>query len=219
MNAHGGTLRPMLLGSDSASARVALVSEGALLLAGDHVAIDIDVGEATRLEILELSGTVAYDMRGEAARWDVRIILQRGATLIWHCAPFVVSEGADVQRTTTVEIAETARLLLREQLVLGRSGERPGLVRSALRIRDHHRSLLAEDLDLGPHSTTGGLLGANRVIESVIAIGTGPVDMDVEARMVLEHNGTIWRRLSPAGHTASLSEVWRHVLGQVSNCS
>ena len=45
-------------------ARVALVPEQAVLLAGDHVTVSVRVGAGAALEIVEPGGTVAYAMRG-----------------------------------------------------------------------------------------------------------------------------------------------------------
>ena len=73
------------------------------------------------LEIVEPGGTVAYAMRGRSARWDVTVEVDAGGTLVWHGEPFVVAEGADVTRTTSVELAAGASVSLRETLVLGRS--------------------------------------------------------------------------------------------------
>ena len=47
--------------------RVALIAASALLLAGDHVRIEVVVAGTVRLEIVETAGTVAYAMRGGSA--------------------------------------------------------------------------------------------------------------------------------------------------------
>jgi urease accessory protein len=207
----------MLLGSGATGAKVALVAQGALLLADDNVSIDIEVGAGTTLDLVEPSGTVAYDMRGSGARWDVRITLSDRAKLVWHGEPFVVSEGAHVVRTLTIDLAPDATCLLRETLVLGRTGECPGSLQSRTRVRDGAGPLLAEDLELSTRSQVGGMLGTNRVIDTVTALGGTPVPADPSDRLLLERNGAVWRRLAASAHTASLAPVWAELRQWVLN--
>ncbi|MFD7074810.1 urease accessory protein UreD [Nocardioides sp. NPDC059952] len=195
-------LRPMLLASDARSARISLVPDGAMLLAGDHVEVEVEVGEGASLTLVEPAGTVAYDMVGGHASWSVRITLEAGATLIWAGEPFVVSAGADVTRDTRVTLGRDARLALRETLVLGRHGERPGRVRTEWSAHDHDgRPLLVESLDLDESSMAPGLLGPNRVLGSVTALGLDlPADACPEGRLDLQHGGTLWRHLASEAH-------------------
>ena len=86
------------------------------------------------VEIVETAGTVAYDMRGGSARWDVDLVLSGGARVAWHGEPFVVSSGADVDRRTTASVAADCVLALRETLVFGRSGQTGGTLRTRTRI-------------------------------------------------------------------------------------
>ena len=95
----------------------------------------MSVGEGTRLDLFDIAGTVAYHGRGRPAAWHVRIELADGAELRYRGEPFVVADGADVQRTLRVELADTAGLRLRETLILGRSGEFGGRLRSETRLR------------------------------------------------------------------------------------
>jgi urease accessory protein len=145
--------------------RVALVPEQAVLLAGDHVEVTVRVGAGRRLEIVEPGGTVAYAMRGRAARWDVRVEVEAGGSLVWHGQPFVVAEGADVRRTTSVDLAPDARAVLRETLVLGRHAEGPGRLVSRTEVHRDGAAVLVEELD----SALG--LGQHRVVNQVLELG------------------------------------------------
>ena len=58
-------VRPMVLHHDATTARISLVPEGALLLAGDAVELDVTVDAGARLDVVEPGGTVAFDMRGD----------------------------------------------------------------------------------------------------------------------------------------------------------
>lgn len=209
-------LRPHTLSTSPTGARVAIVATGALLLAGDRVRIEVEVGPGAHLELVEPSGTVAYDMRGGAARWDVRIHLGAGAGLVWHGQPFVVSEGATVRRTTEIDLAKGATALLRETLVLGRTGEGPGRLTTSTRVSYDDRPVLVEQLDAGAGSARVGVLGPHRVIDTVCrfagteAIGTAaPVDA---VSFALPLGGTMWRSLAPEAHDGPLDAVWTHLL-------
>jgi urease accessory protein len=202
-------LRPMLLASDARSARVSLVPDGAMLLAGDDVAVEVEVGEGASLTLVEPAGTVAYDMDDGRASWSVRITLAAGATLVWAGEPFVVSAGADVTRDTQVTLGQDARLALRETLVLGRHGERPGRVCTTWSAHAYDgRPLLVESLDLEEGSLVPGLLGPHRVLASVTALGCDvPPDACPEGRLDLERGGTLWRHLVSETHEAP-AEPW-----------
>lgn len=190
-----GVLRPFTLSCRAASARICLVPTSALLLAGDHVQISVDVGPEAHLEVVETAGTVAYDMRDAcagpgSARWDVEIRVADGGSLRWEALPLVVATGADVLRCTTVRLGASAALWLRETLVLGRSGEAGGRVRSRL---DVHREVpvLVETTDSGDFGS--------RVVDSLLVIGHEAV-----GGMRLEAGGTLYRSLIDQTHLSSI---------------
>jgi urease accessory protein len=209
----GGALSPRLLRSDASGAAVAVVATGALLLGGDHVDVEVEVGEGASLEIVETAGTVAYDAGGEPSSWAVRVRLGAGARLTWEGLSFVVADGADVLRSTDVELGDGARALLREVLVLGRTGETGGALRARTSVRQAGAELLVEDLDLGPTARTApGVLGRARVVDTVLALGwrPGPAG-DPSARGTrfdLDGAGALARLLGTAAHSASLSPWW-----------
>jgi len=145
--------------------RVALVPEQAVLLAGDQVEVSVRVGTGRTLEIIEPGGTVAYAMRGSSARWDVTIEVDDGGSLVWEGQPFVVAEGADVRRHLTIELGATSRVVLRETLVLGRTGEGAGRLVSRTDVRRDGVPVLVEELD-----ASVGL--GHRVLDQVLCLGT-----------------------------------------------
>ncbi|MEU0316388.1 urease accessory protein UreD [Nocardioides sp. NPDC006273] len=195
-------LRPMLLSSDARSARISLVPDGAMLLAGDQVTVEVEVGEGACLTLVEPAGTVAYDMDGGHADWTVAITLAADASLVWAGEPFVASAGADVTRDTRVTLGPGARLALRETLILGRHGERPGRVVTTWSAHQADgRPLLVESLDLDASSLAPGLLGEHRVLASVTALGRDvPPGVCPDGRLDLERGGTLWRHLADEAH-------------------
>ncbi|MET1037945.1 MAG: urease accessory protein UreD [Aeromicrobium sp.] len=207
------------MASDEAGATVSLMPEGALLLAGDAIAIDVSVGPGARVELVEPAGTVAYGMDGGSASWDVTIELAAGATLMWAAEPFVVAEGATVERSTTIRLGDAAVMAWRETLVLGRHGERSGHLRQVLEVTDDDDvPMLVEELEVGPGSSRL-LLGGARTIGSVLVLGhrlpAGDAD-EAGTRLELEADGTMLRHLADEAHRASPAWAWaaaRRVVG------
>ncbi len=203
-------VRPVLVHHDRVGARISLVPEGALLLSGDAVEIDVTVEAGARLDLVEPGGTVAFAMRGGRARWDVRLQVAAGAALTWAGEPFVVSAGADVTRSTRVRVEDGGRLALREVLVLGRYGEAPGSVHQRTEVVDGDgRPLLVEDLPLDDVSAPA-LLGGRRVMATVLSLGGAPdLEPGDETRYDLECGGRLWRRLGGQTHEACLDTAWQ----------
>jgi urease accessory protein len=202
-----GLLSPRRLPAPAGIVRVALVAASALLLAGDHVRIEVVVHGQARLEIVEPAGTVAYAMRGGSSRWDVDITLTAGATLTWHGEPFVVAEGAEVTRSTRVTLNADCWAALRESLVLGRYGEDGGTLRTSMRVHRGDDLLLAEDLDLSPRARTSwAVLGRARCLDAVMTLGSRLPESD--HTLQLEGVGSIARRLIDEQHQSDLAKVW-----------
>lgn len=154
---------------------MALVATTALLLAGDAVEIEVEVGPGARLELSEVAGTVAYHGRGVPASWRTRIRLAAGAALVVRGEPFVVADGAEVTRSLELELAPGSSALVRETLVLGRAGEVGGRLRNRTTVHRAGREVVVEDTDLDPDlRRRPGLLGDHRVVDSLLAVGVDP---------------------------------------------
>jgi urease accessory protein len=188
----------------SRTVRVALVPTSALLLAGDHIAIDVRVAKGSSLKIVEPGGTVAFAMRGGEASWDVRVRLEDGARLVWHGEPFVVSADARVRRSLTVDLAGSARAVVRETLVLGRAGEEPGRLSATTDVRRDGEPVLVEALETGPQRLG---LGRHRVLDQVLHLGpraTGCV-ADAATTLRLESGDLLHRWIGASTHASTLT--------------
>ncbi|MFF8556341.1 urease accessory protein UreD [Streptomyces sp. NPDC015501] len=210
--------RPLLPGTDRL--RIALVGTRAGLLAGDDLRLRITVGPDARLELVEPSGLVAYDHRGGASSWRATVDIAAGGRLDWDGQPFVVADGARVERAMEVTLAPGARMLWRDTLVLGRSGERGGRLRATTRAVHEGRELLVEDLDLTDRELRElpGILGPNRVIGSVTALGVRPPGPSHPYRADLSGPGAQVRLVdteAPAmeAELSALYERWRTETG------
>ncbi len=173
--ARSGLIRAQTIRNDTRSCRIGLLATTALLLGGDTVAVEVDVGPGATLELFDVAGTVGYHGRGRSAAWRTTARVAAGGTLRWSGEPFVVADGADVERTLDLDLDAAATLRLRETVVLGRSGEVGGRLHNRTAIRVGSEPVLLEDQLLDPTGlrTHPGVLGAHRVIDTVITVG-GP---------------------------------------------
>jgi urease accessory protein len=206
----GGPLRPQLVSVDDRRCRVALLATTALLLGGDTVELDVEVRAGACLDLFDVAGTVAYSGRGVPAGWHVRVTVAEGATLRYAGEPFVVADGADVTRTLDLDVGAGGGVLLRDTVVLGRSGERGGRLRSRTSVCVGGAPVLREDQDLDPDRDrcAPGLLGPHRVLDTVLRLGPGlPPPVDAVSYALVGGAGTVTRWLgsslaeSPLGRT------------------
>ncbi|MFE7405638.1 urease accessory protein UreD [Isoptericola sp. NPDC057559] len=198
----------------TAHAEVALVATGAVLLGGDHVAVRVRVADGCALTLTDVGGTVAYDGEGVPCRWDVDVRLGAGSRLTWHGLPFVVSTGADVTRSTDVALGPGARLTLRETVVLGRDGERGGRVVLRSAVHDDEGPLLVEEVAAAGDRPVPGVLGGERVIDTLTELHGAPEDEpevpavgaapDGAVTLRLERGGVLTRWLGAAAHLSPL---------------
>lgn len=213
-----GHLGARILPPRAGVARVALLAEGALLLGGDEVDVEVVLGPGARAEVVEPTGTVAYDMRGDRAAWRVRIEAGTGSRLTWRGESFVVSGGAQVERATVVDLGDDAVVALRELVVLGRTAEVGGRLRARTRVTAGAVPLLVEDLALDGADPQVGVLGRHRVLETVSVLGcraraTGLVEP--AHRLELDGPGTLVRWWGERVHDAGLGPVWADVRADV----
>lgn len=201
----------------SGATRVALVPDGALLLAGDRVELRVRVGAGASVEIVETGGTVAYDMRGGAATWDVDVEVAAGGTLVWAGRELVVASGARVRRSCRARLESGARLAWRETLVLGRHGEEgAGRLHSSTVVHLEGTPLCVDALEIDDTTASRLALGDRRALGSVLVAGVRlPDDIGGPDRLDLEGPGTLVRGLSDEAHRTVSDEVWLAAVGAV----
>jgi urease accessory protein len=207
----GGLLRAQPVSAPPDRCRVGLLATTALLLGGDEVDLSVEVGPGATLELFDVAGTVAYHGRGTPSGWQVRVVVHEGARLRWSGEPFVVSHGADVLRTLELDLADDARALLRETLVLGRTGEPGGRLRNQTVVRRAGQEVLVEDqrLHVGERQLPG-LLGPHRVIDTVLAFGVPIPEQVLNASrfQLVETGSTLVRHLGAELAPSPLHSVW-----------
>ncbi|MDQ4214656.1 urease accessory protein UreD [Microbacterium capsulatum] len=210
-----GHLAPRAVERGADRARVVLVAGGALLLGGDHVRVEIHVGEGCTLELEDVGGTVAYDADGRASSWTADIVVEAGARLLWAGLPFIAADGSDVTRESRIRLGAGAVACLRETLVLGRHGETGGRLTNRSRVVAEGRPLLVEELRIGGGEGTPGVLGEHRVLDAIALYGRRADDEPAESGapglpvLQLEGEGSLVRFLGAETHLSPLPETWR----------
>ncbi|MGW7600130.1 urease accessory protein UreD [Streptomyces antimycoticus] len=161
VDGRGGTALPVLVGGGplalrrtramGGEARVTVVGAMSAPLGGDRLALEATAGPGARLYVGSAAATIALPGRsGRPAHYEIRLTVADGATLYWLPEPLISAQGSDLRMTTRVELAPTARLVLREEQILGRTGESPGHLTARLTVHRAGRPLLDQELSYGP---------------------------------------------------------------------
>ncbi|MFJ8281424.1 urease accessory protein UreD [Streptomyces griseoviridis] len=170
-----GPLAPRRTRGSGDEARVMLVGAMSGPLGGDRFAVRAAVESGARLRVGSAAATIALpgQAKGEA-RYDVRLDIAEGAELAWLPEQLISAAGSDLYVTTRVEAGEGARLVLREEQVLGRFGEEPGRLTSRLTLRIGGRLVLDQELACGPGAPGGwdgpAVLGGHRAVGQLLLV-------------------------------------------------
>ncbi|MEU8706928.1 urease accessory protein UreD [Streptomyces sp. NPDC048565] len=171
---------------DPAYARVTVVGAMSAPLGGDRLAVEALAGDGARVTVDSAAATVALPGAGldagRPASYDVRLSVGERAELHWLPEQVVSARGSALDMTTRAELAGTARLVLREEQVLGRHGERTGRLSTRLTVRRAGRPLLDQRLAYGPGAPGGwdgaAVLGGHRAVGQLLfvdpALGHAP---------------------------------------------
>ncbi|MDT9700543.1 urease accessory protein UreD [Streptomyces sp. P17] len=227
----GGTALPVLEGDgplalrrtrgSGSEARVMLVGAMSGPLGGDRFAVEADVAEGARLNVGSAAATIALPGQAKGdARYDVRLTVADGGELRWLPEQLISAGGSDLYVTTQVDLGATARLVLREEQVLGRVGEEPGRLTSRLTIRIAGRTVLDQELACGPGAPGGwdgpaGLAG-HRAVGQLVIVRPEFADEPVTSRRLAE-NAVLVPLAGPAALVTAVApdaRVLRQVLDQ-----
>ncbi|TXS51617.1 urease accessory protein UreD [Streptomyces sp. t39] len=180
-----GTALPVLTGDGPLALRrtrtrgtglhVTVVGAMSAPLGGDRLAIDAEVRAGTRLTVGSAAATISLPGRdGAAAHYDVGLRVGDDAVLHWLPEQLVAAHGSTLRMHTRVELAATARLVLREEQILGRHGEEPGTLVTRLTVHRAGRPLLDGELAFGPGAPDGwdgpAVLGGHRAVGQLLVV-------------------------------------------------
>ncbi|WP_347178572.1 urease accessory protein UreD [Streptomyces iconiensis] len=174
------------LRSRDGRARVSIVGAMSAPLGGDRLALDIHAEARAELEVTTAAATLALRGPTDApATYDVRLTADEHATLHWLPQPLISAQGSTLHQTYTVELAPTARLVLREEQLLGRTAEPPGHLTTRLTVRRAGRTLLDQHTDYGgpaPGWDGPAVLAGHRATGQLLVVDP---DLDTDRESVL----------------------------------
>lgn len=147
---------------------VYMVSTSASPVGDDDLSVYVRVGAGAHLPVRSSAALIAWTGRG--SRHHLTVDVEEAGSLDWAPEPLVATGGCDHDQTATVRLAAGARLRWCEVLVLGRSGEAGGRLRSHLSVDLDGRPLLRHEL-VSALAHFPSVLGANRVAGMVVSVG------------------------------------------------
>ncbi|MDI3418280.1 urease accessory protein UreD [Streptomyces luteolus] len=186
-----GPLAVRRIRSAGREARVALVGAMSAPLGGDRLTVSAEAGPGARLDVTSTAATIALPGQSKRpAHYDVRLSVEEGAELRWLPEQLISANGSELRVTTRAELASGARLLLREEQVLGRAGEEPGGLTSRLTVRCEGRVLLDQELACGPGAPGGwdgpAALAGHRAIGQLVVVRPDLAHAPVQPQMLGE---------------------------------
>nr|AQT39006.1 UreD [Streptomyces sp.] len=171
--------------------RVTVVGAMSAPLGGDRLAIEADVGEGARLLVDSAAATIALPgQTPEQAHYDVRLTVGEDGELCWLPEQLISAYGSDLRMRTRVELAATARLVLREEQILGRYGEQSGTLSTRLTVHRAGRPLLDQELGYGPGAPGGwdgaAVLAGHRAVGQLLVVDPEFEDKPAEPQLLGE---------------------------------
>jgi len=167
---------------EPATAAVCLVGTAAGPLAGDHLYLRLEVEAGGRAQLGATGAAIAQGRwRSSPAVLETSVSVGDDATLTAAPAALVVCDGSRVESHLDIDLAETASVIWREVLVLGRTGEPAGAAIVHWRVRRAGRPLLRQSLDLASPATRAwsGIRRGQRVLANALISGPGIVSQTI----------------------------------------
>jgi len=189
-------------------AEVHLVGGAAGPLGGDELTLSVVVGPGASLVLRTVAASVALPgPSAERSTLTVEATVAEGGSLRYLPEPTVAAAGCDHLILSTVELADDARLLWREELLAGRHGEGSGNLTVRTRVRRAGTPLHHQDVTVGPGApqwSGPAVLAGNRATGSVLLVGDAarePATVDGGALMALAApNAWLATAVAPAAH-------------------
>ncbi|MBF0626321.1 MAG: urease accessory protein UreD [Magnetococcales bacterium] len=103
------------------------------LVGGDRMTIDLQAGAGTRALVMAQAAEKVYRSTGADCIVETTVAVAEDALLEWLPQETILFQNARLRRRTRIEVADTARLLAGELLVLGREAHGERFTRGRLR--------------------------------------------------------------------------------------
>lgn len=157
--------------------RVSLVAGAAGPVGGDDLHLSVDVGPGAALVLRSIAATLIlpgpYD---RPSRSSVSVQVAEDGVLVWLPGPAIAAKGCRHQTYIHVTLDPGARLLLREEILLGRHAEQPGALRQRLRVCRGSQPLHDQELAVGPGAAGwagSAVTGGRRAVGSLLVVEPG----------------------------------------------
>jgi urease accessory protein len=194
---------------------VYLASGAAGPLGGDTLELRLEIRSGARLRLRTVAAAVALPGRyGQESRLTITATVGAGARLEYLPEPTVAADGARHRTDVLVRLAADAALVLRDEVLLGRHGERGGACRTRLAVdRDSAagwQPLLRHELDVSgtdPAAMGPAVLAGHRAAGTLLT-----VDPDVTHASAGTDGGDAFYDFSNAGGAAGSAEPWVAVM-------
>lgn len=154
-----------------------MVGTAAGPLPGDRVALHVEVGTGASLALRSTAAMVALgdygDVRSELL---VDVEVDAGGELRWLPDPTIATAGCHHRSAVTIRLAAGARLVWRDEVVLGRHGESPGRLASRIEVEADGVPLLRQELRVGPGAPGWqgpAVTGGARAVGMVLVVEPG----------------------------------------------
>jgi urease accessory protein len=172
---------------------VYLASGAAGPLGGDTLELRIEVRAGVTLRLRTVAAAVALPGRyGQESRLTITATVGAGARLEYLPEPIVAADGARHRTDVSVRLAADAGLVLRDEVLLGRHGERGGACRTRLAVdRDSAlgwRPLLRHELNISgtdPASLGPAVLAGHRAAGTLFTVDPGESGVPAETDGVI----------------------------------
>ncbi len=206
--------------------QVMLLNTGGGLAGGDDFAFDVKVHAKTTLTVSSQAAERVYRSLGASAQVNAALSVAADATLFWLPQETIFYEGARLQRSISVDLANDATLVMLEPVIFGRSISQETITNIEFhdrwRIRQNGKLLFAEDTQLGPTLPSGAAaMGQATAMATIICVGAQFEGLVQQLNSVFAEQGaaSFWngklvaRLLAKDGYT--LRKLLIEVLGSV----
>lgn len=155
-------------------ARVSLAAGTAGPLGGDRYDLQVRVGAGSTLVLTEVSAMLVLPGAGGGqSRMSITAWVEDGATFVWWPEPIIAARRCNHHHDVRIALAPGARMILREEVLLGRHDEAPGDFDSRLRVTRAGTALYDQQLTFGPASdgwNGAAVLDDSTAVGSVVAV-------------------------------------------------
>jgi urease accessory protein len=172
-----------------------IINTGGGLAGGDRIQQEIDVGAGAEATVATQASERVYRALGDAVtKVDVRLSLAGDARLAWLPQETILFDRARLKRSIEADMAPSARLVIAESIIFGRTamGETvtTGVLHDRWRIRRGGKLVFAENVRLeGPIADTlsaTATAGGAHIVSTLLAVRQDAGDLLAPVRAALD---------------------------------